>query len=248
MTILAYHSIDATWDDPLAVSPEDFARQMEVVARMRPLAIADYVRLLRAGRLPKRAVAVTFDDGYANNLERAAPVCRDLGIKPAVFLAADHVSSGAALGWRPEGRDSNRPLDWEGVRRLAAEGWTVGSHTSRHSDLVAVDSGTLTAELSDSRLLIEKEVGLPVDLLSYPYGRHDERVRRAAAEAGYDAAFSLPTGREHHDSLMAIPRVGVFGSDGPATFRLKLLGLTLAMKLRLRRARPVEGSAEWPSA
>lgn len=247
MTILAYHSIAADWGDPLAVRPEHFARQMAMVARMRPLALPEYVRLLRGGNLPHRAVAVTFDDGYADNLELAGPVCRRLGISPAIFLAVGHIDSGEPLGWRPETREANRPLSWDQVRVLAEQGWTIGSHTSAHRDLVAAPQDALTEELAASRARIGEMLGRAGDLLSYPYGRHDARVRDAVAAAGYDAAFTLPNGREYHDHLLAVPRIGVFRSDSPALFRLKASGLLLGVKLRFRRPRAVEGSADLPT-
>lgn len=241
MTILAYHSLDAEWDDPLAVRPEAFAKQMRIVASMKPLALCEYARRLARRDLPRGAVAVTFDDGYRNNLTHALPICRALGIEPAIFVAVSPIERGEPLGWRDEARDANEPLDWDGVRELAAAGWTIGSHTMSHRDLVLAPAAELASELVDSRARIAEVLGAVCDTLSYPYGRHDETVRRATADAGYIAAFTLPTGREYHDTALAIPRVGVFRDDEARTFRLKLSSAFLAAKLLLRPSRPVEG-------
>lgn len=245
MTILAYHSISADWDDPLAVDPSRFARQMELAAKRRVLELTHYVDLLRAGRLPRKAVAITFDDGYADNLDVALPMCRRLGIRPTLFLAVRHMDDGTPLGWRGDGRKAevNMPLDWDQVRYLAAEGWTIGSHTRTHRDLVAATDEQLIEELSGSRDRISSMLGMPCKLLSYPYGSHNARVRKAAAGAGYDAAFTLPTGREYHDLAMALPRIGVFRDDPLPVFWAKLSGPALELKLRLRRPRVVKGSA-----
>src|SRR5262245_22898042 len=74
--ILMYHRIA---DDPvdhwqLAVSPARFEEQLQVVRRTRhPLSLIKFVRHLMAGTLPPNAVALTFDDGYADNLTAGKP-------------------------------------------------------------------------------------------------------------------------------------------------------------------------------
>jgi len=244
MTVLAYHSVSPDWDDPLAVRPADFTDQMQAVARRRAVGLADYVGAIRGGRSTRGLMAVTFDDGYADNLASGLDACAALGIRPAIFLATDHVDSGEPLGWRPETREANRPLTWDEVRTLAAAGWTIGSHTAGHEDLVAADDAALGCQLSRSKARVEQMLDAPCDYLSYPYGRHDERVRRAAEKAGYVAAFTLPTGREPHDGMYAIPRIGVFRDDSAWMVKAKISGLALAAKLAVFPSHPVAGSAE----
>jgi peptidoglycan/xylan/chitin deacetylase (PgdA/CDA1 family) len=244
MTVLAYHSVSAGWDDPLAVRPADFERQMRALIRRQPVCLPDYVAALGDGRGAGPLTAVTFDDGYADNLALGLEVCAALGIRPAVFLATDHIDSGEPLGWRPECRTENRPLTWDEVRTLAAAGWTMGSHTTGHEDLVAAADQALSDQLTRSKARIEEMLDTPCELLSYPYGRHDERVRRAAEAAGYHAAFTLPTGREPHDGMYAIPRIGIFRDDSALMVKAKISGLALAAKLAVFPAHPVEGSAE----
>lgn len=244
MTVLAYHSISADWDDPLAVRPAAFSDHLRAVARRDPVTVADYVAAVRDGRSTRSLTAVTFDDGYADNLIRGLEACNTLGIRPAVFLATDHVDSGEPLGWRPETRRANRPLTWDEVRTLAAAGWTVGSHTAAHADLVAAADETLGEQLTRSKARIEEALDVPCEYLSYPYGRHDERVRLATEAAGYVAAFTLPNGREPHRGTYAIPRIGIFRGDGPLMVTAKVSGLVLATKLAVVPSRPVEGSAE----
>ena len=82
--ILTYHRIADEPVDPwgLAVSPTHLEEQLEVVRRTRqPLPLTDFVRGLAAGSLPADAVALTFDDGYVDNLlvgkpRLAAATCR----------------------------------------------------------------------------------------------------------------------------------------------------------------------------
>jgi len=97
LVILLFHRVLAE-PDPLLPSEPDaalFERQMQVVAQcFRPLPLSEGISRLRAGSLPRRAVCVTFDDGYANNLEVAAPILLRLEIPATVYVATDFADGG----------------------------------------------------------------------------------------------------------------------------------------------------------
>jgi len=88
--VLMYHRVATLSSDPwgLAVSPENFAAQMEQISRQRiVLDMSDFVARFQARTLPRKAVAVTFDDGYVDNLWHAAPVLAAKAIPATLFLA-----------------------------------------------------------------------------------------------------------------------------------------------------------------
>jgi peptidoglycan/xylan/chitin deacetylase (PgdA/CDA1 family) len=94
LSILIFHRVLARPDPLLAGEPsvEAFEGLMRhVAATYRPLPLRAAVRALREGALPSRAVAVTFDDGYADNLVLAAPVLQRLGIPATVFIASGYL-------------------------------------------------------------------------------------------------------------------------------------------------------------
>src|SRR5437870_12225818 len=75
--ILMYHRVTELPNDPylLAIKPKHFAEQMEVIRkRCIPMRLQELVQALRGGRVPNRAVVITFDDGYADNLHDAKPL------------------------------------------------------------------------------------------------------------------------------------------------------------------------------
>lgn len=99
--ILMYHSVAdaeaAPWIAPRnRISPARFRRQMQYLAsRRNVLSLSEAVGALREGReLPLRAVVITFDDGYRDNLEVAAPILAELGLPATIFVCTGYLESG----------------------------------------------------------------------------------------------------------------------------------------------------------
>ena len=97
-----YHRVAELVRDPwgLAVHPARFAEQLEVLVRHRtPLPLDDFVARLRADTLPADAVAVTFDDGYVDNLHHARPALAAAGVPATLFVASAMVGSPHRFWW-----------------------------------------------------------------------------------------------------------------------------------------------------
>lgn len=100
--VLVYHRVGERRLDPwrLTIDPEIFGEQMEALARdWFPLSLAELIDGFARRHLPERAVAVTFDDGYADNLEIAAPFLVEHRIPATLFVATDLVDAGAPPWW-----------------------------------------------------------------------------------------------------------------------------------------------------
>lgn len=104
--IVTYHGVDAQHHpvvnfDRLQISPELFARQVESLARTyRVVSLADAIQGFLSGQgWPERGLAITFDDGYRNNLEVAAPILQRLGLPATFFVTAGFVDGRARAWW-----------------------------------------------------------------------------------------------------------------------------------------------------
>lgn len=118
-----------------------------------------------------------------------------LGAGPDRGAAGHDVTSppaeDSAYGGDPA-RDMH-PGRWDDI--LAARGpVTIGSHSLRHRNLTRLSDADLLDDLVASRQRIAERTGVEPGLVSYPYGLFDERVVRAAAEAGYDVGTRLSYG------------------------------------------------------
>ena len=224
MTVLCYHSVDPGWTSPMAVRPRDFERHCAWLARHRevvPLAEAVH-RLDRSGRLPRGVAALTFDDGFAELAEHAAPVLARFGLPGTVFLVAQTLSAGGqAVDWVDTPRASPlTTLTREQVLAMQEAGVEFQSHSWAHLDLTRLGFEACVRDLVDSRELLSDLLHRRVSLLAYPRGRHDATVRAAAARAGYTHAFALPE-RGESPGPYSIPRVGVHHGNSMATVRVK---------------------------
>jgi peptidoglycan/xylan/chitin deacetylase (PgdA/CDA1 family) len=98
--ILLYHRVAEGHPDPhlLCVSPQHFAEQLQVLRRWgRPVAVRDLNAGLRSGSIPAHGFALTFDDGYADNLTLALPLLEQAQVPATVYASGGHVQSGGEL-------------------------------------------------------------------------------------------------------------------------------------------------------
>jgi peptidoglycan/xylan/chitin deacetylase (PgdA/CDA1 family) len=200
---------------------------------MAPAILESHVRLLKrlgyrfmsagevaasARGVPRGAAVLTFDDGWRDAIDVGAPLLARHGI-PATF----YVNPGLLGGQHdfvtgPAGR----LLDADGVRELAALGFEIGSHTMSHPDLRTLDDRALAAELGDAKSAVETLTSRPCTTVAYPFGAHDERVERAARDAGYALAFAwLPGAWKTH----AAPRLPGPTRRGSGQLALALAGI-----------------------
>lgn len=127
LLVLIYHRVHprAAADFPGRLDAARFDAQMALIRRhCHPLALADAVPALREGGLPPRAVAVTFDDGYADNAEVALPILLRHGV-PATFFVASGFLDGGRM-WNDSVAESVRraPVGMLDLRDLQ-----LGSHS-----------------------------------------------------------------------------------------------------------------------
>ena len=244
--VLCYHAVSERWPAPLSVTPANLERQLGLLVSRgyRGVTFSELV----SGRSEGRVVCVTFDDAYRSVLEHALPIMETLGIPGTVFAPTAFVGRPEPMAW--PGIDGwldgpHEPelacMSWEELRRLAAAGWEVGSHTRTHPRLTGVGDEQLRDELDGSRADCEQGMGEPCRTLAYPYGDWDARVARAAQLAGYSGACTLPV-RLDRPAPLSWPRVGVYHADDLRRFRLKVSpALRRLRSLRawelLRRAR-----------
>jgi len=195
----------------LFVAPERFESQMAYLkARGYEVAPLDRVReaLLGRARLPRRTVAITFDDGGADIHLNALPILRRYGFPATVFLVAGKIGkTRLKRGWPPV---ASRYLNETEIAEMLGAGIEFGSHTLTHIRLAKADPQRCEYELAESKRLIEQMTGRQVGWLSYPFGSFSRRTIEIARRLGYVGAVStIRDNRATAARLYYLPRVMV---------------------------------------
>jgi peptidoglycan/xylan/chitin deacetylase (PgdA/CDA1 family) len=203
--IALFHRVDdALAGNPITCTTSEFRSYCSFFQRyFTVVSLEDLLGRLRRRESVGGCLAITFDDGYVDNAETAAPELKRRGLPAAFFVATNFIESNHVPWWDADRSITSRWMTWDDVRAIRDRGFEVGSHTMNHVDLGRVDGAEADAEIAQSRARLEAELGAPVLLFSYPYGRPEnfteanrERVRRA----GYGCCLSAHGGTVRIDS------------------------------------------------
>jgi len=140
--------------------------------------------LLPPGRAARRALVEHVLD-RVKNLDDDAQQALIVRLQKALGMPRDHAEPYC------------RPMDWSQLRTMHDAGYEIGSHGVTHRMLSKLPQDELERELRESRAALTRELGDAPVLLSYPVGgkrAFDERVMRAAQDAGYRLACSYISG------------------------------------------------------
>ena len=227
LPILMYHKVRPGPGDPLTVPSDVFQEQMQTLAAAgcTSISFADLAAFHRGERpLPRRPVLLTFDDAYADYEAHAATAMRTHGFTGTVFLPVGCI--GGENTWDGGGEPL---MDWEDVRRVAADGTEFALHSFAHDNYrdmsieeMRVDLARCIAEL-DAREIPYRKV------LAYPYGgfpRRDpmrSRMKDLFRELGieYAARLGYRVERTKPRDRFELRRIGIAASDRGFRFLLK---------------------------
>lgn len=220
--VLVYHRLAGELkpgQERIDLSPARFRWQLLVLrlAGFRPLPVEELLAFHRGERptLPRRRFVVTVDDAIADAI---GPLRGAAALSPQLFVPT------AELGRAAHWIDGEPVAGWGEVIGLAAAGVAIGSHTRHHRRLTQLRRDELREELVGSLAELRERLAAAIAVLAYPNGDHDERVRAATREAGYEAAFTTEKGRNGAGTdLYRLRRVSVHGADGAPAVLWKVL-------------------------
>lgn len=223
--ILCYHMIadreKSARAQRLAVSPEHFERQVRYLAR-RGWRFVTVSQLLDSAPEPK-TVALTFDDGYRDNLTAAAPILEHYGACATVYVIANRTEPLSGGGYADGSPFAPLLTDAELKALAATNVFEIGSHTVSHLDLTSSDEAIAIEELIKSRESLQRIIGAPVRGFAYPYGAFADQLIPAVQRAGYDHAVrgGAPTGDLVSDHYR-LGRIRISGRDNFLNFLIKI--------------------------
>lgn len=214
--VLLFHAVGSRLEHDsygISISPALFEDHMAVLASSDGFSVVGFQEA-SAGQ-SNLQIAVTFDDGYKDNLYVAAPILLKYRIPFTVFVTSAFLDK---LG--------SPYLAAAELRQLAdLPGVSIGSHGASHVSLTTCDDATLWQELNGSRCSLEDVIGRPVTAIAYPHGSVNERVLAAAGRAGYSAGACSRSGiNGPAQNPLLLCRTELVAADSARIFLQKLSG------------------------
>ncbi|OUC16717.1 MAG: polysaccharide deacetylase [Alkalinema sp. CACIAM 70d] len=205
--VMMYHDILPEKQVSFDVTPAEFEAHLQAIRdkNLTPISLDQLMVHLRTGMpLPPKPILLTFDDGYEGHYTHVYPLLKKYNY-PAVF------SIYTAKVGKKMGRSS---LNWEQVREMAKDPLiTIASHSVTHpADLTKIPEEQLKTEITESKQVLERELGIPIHYFTYPEGKYNQQVANLVQQAGYSAALTMNDLDERlagqSESLLAIGRIG----------------------------------------
>jgi peptidoglycan/xylan/chitin deacetylase (PgdA/CDA1 family) len=216
VVVLCYHSIHPT-KSLRSATPESFERHLRwLKEHCDVIPFCDVFKALEAQGRNRPTVAITFDDGFADNYEYALPVLQKHKIPATFFLIAGLLEKDAAVLERVRvlyrsSFEDTRPLEWSQVCEMHKAGMEIGAHTFSHPNLARLNRNEAKIEMQLSKEIIEQRLGAAVASMAYPFGKPRRHFKKetveVAGEVGFAYAASVQFRAVRPDSSrMNIPR------------------------------------------
>lgn len=218
--IVVYHTISSPIK-PLPgntdVSPARFESHLKWMAKRRGR-VAKLENLLHVSESERR-IAITFDDGYKDNLTIALPLLEKYDLPMTIFPAAGFIGKENFLTKEDLKTLADHPLV------------TVGSHGVTHPHFTELSETEARYELTESKRILEELTEKKVDLLAWSYGDCNARLEELSRECGYRAAWSVWNGWNTPHSRWRVP---LGRNDSLPRFIAKVSPFYFPIKKRLR--------------
>ncbi len=158
-------------------------------------------------------LSITFDDGYRDNVEVAAPILRRLALPATFFITTGFIGSQFVPVWDEHLFRHPGWMSWDDVRRLKRDGFDIGNHTDSHLDMGVANLDAVREDLAASRRKLNDELGISAPLFAYPFGgrQNISQLSRDLVRAeGFSCCLSCYGGTNSANAdPFALNRIGI---------------------------------------
>ena len=183
--ILQYHHVSETLPAVTSVSANTFTKHLSYLKEhnFNVIALNELISAIQQGKtLPEKTVAITFDDGYNNNYEQAAPILEKIGYPYTIFVNPTLIDEGKGY-----------VMGWDKLKELASKGALIANHTAQHDYLHiklkdesdAQWQARVKQDILRSQQRIKEEIGHDYKYLAYPYGEFNNKLQALVEELGF---------------------------------------------------------------
>jgi peptidoglycan/xylan/chitin deacetylase (PgdA/CDA1 family) len=188
--VLFYHRVCAQSLNDWSIHRDNFERHLDWISDVATFVSLDEVRASQtAGRRSEVQVAVTIDDGYAENMEHAIPALLSRKIPCSYFVATHHIESGEPFAHDLQCGRPSKPNSIEQVQSMASQGIEIGAHSHTHINFgQALSKAILRREITDVRKKLQDWTGQSIDYFAFPYGL-SKNISQQAIDVVFESGF-----------------------------------------------------------
>jgi len=209
--ILQYHHVSNVTPASTSIAPQQFIQHLDLIERegFQVLPLPEIIKSLKHDEgFSKKALAITFDDGYLSIYQNAFPELKKRNLPFTIFVSPQAID-----------KQFGNSLSWQQLKEMQQHGATIANHSYQHLHLLAKNNHESLnqwqqrtqqdIQLSQQRL--NDELGIKNSLFAYPYGEFDQPLKALLKSLGY-VAFAQQSGPVSHSSdMQALPRFPASG-------------------------------------
>ena len=171
--VLLYHSVVDKPNWPGAISKKNFEQQISWLAQNYTcVTLADVLQWTQFKvSLPSNSVALSFDDGYRDNLTMVAPILKKHKITATLFTVTQPDTATYMHG---------KTLTIQELKKLQENGWDIQSHTTTHPELPSLSKKEIQHQLFESKKWIQQKLKKDAFMLAYPKGKYSDKAIKFA--------------------------------------------------------------------
>lgn len=231
---LLYHHVDTTTPASTSISPELFLEHLNIIEQQgfSVLPLTEIVeKLANKQALPKKAIAITFDDGYISIYENAYPELKKRKMPFTVFINPQAVK-----------KKYGDSMTWLQLKEIQANGATIANHGNHHQHLLArLDNedqqqwlDRITLNIQNAQQSLQENLGITHKLFAYPYGEFDQHLVERLKELNYIGFGQQSGGFNATNNFQALPRfpaAGVYSNPHTLLNKIESLAFTLTQAI-----------------
>ncbi|SHK15615.1 Polysaccharide deacetylase [Hathewaya proteolytica DSM 3090] len=199
--ILMYHSISSINSmNNLMVPEEQFEQQIKWLKdnNFTPMLMDDVVKAFETGVVPKRPVAITFDDGYYDNYTDAYRILKKHKMRGTFFVVGSYVN------------ESSMYMNEDNLKELRDNGMAIENHTFDHKRLYFKNKENQKKSIKDNMDFLKEKIQVESKYVCYPVGRYNKSTIEVGKELGTKAAVTTKQGiASLKNGILSLQRIRV---------------------------------------
>jgi len=209
VNVLIYHHVAPNTPPSTTISIETFTEHLDALSEnnFNVVDLEWAINQIRDGKpLPEAAVAITFDDGFADIYHNAYPLLLERKLPFTLFVATDAID-----------KNKKGMMSWDMIREMKANGAVIANHTTDHDYLVRKDKldsewlNDVWNNISKAQSRLEEEVGEVPKWLAYPYGEYNNELKKRLLQDNWIGFGQQSGGIALYSDFQALPRFPAAG-------------------------------------